>query len=101
MAMTTIMEHADDQHVRAYVVYGKTADHKLYYDAKYTTQVAQADAENAFKKGMLHIIDTTTTLIPVAMTGTTVKTVGKTSVTATSGSVEVAALVDWAVKADT
>lgn len=92
MAMTTIMEHADDQHVRAYVVYGKAADHKLYYDEKYTTQVTKADAENAFKKNLLQIVDTTTTLVPVAMTGTTVKTVAGSSTAAT--------LTDWAVKAD-
>lgn len=92
MAMITIMEHADDQHVRAYVVYGKAADNKLYYEKDYKTQVTQADAENAFKKNLLQIVDTTTTLVPVAMIGTTVKTVAGSSTAAT--------LTDWAVKAD-
>lgn len=89
--MNVIMEHANDLHVRTYVVYGKAADHKLYYEEDYKTQVTKADAENAFTKGMLQIVDTTTTMVPIAMTGTTVKTVGGTSSAAT--------LVDWAVKA--
>lgn len=89
--MNVIMEHANDLHVRTYVVYGKVADHKLYYEKEYKTQVTKTDAENAFAKGMLQIVDTTTTLIPVAMTGTTVKTVGGNSSAAT--------LVDWTVKA--
>ena len=89
--MNAIMEHANDLHIRTCVVYGKVADHKLYYEEDYKTQVTKADAENAFTKGMLQIVDTTTTLVPVAMTGTTVKTVGGTNSAAT--------LVDWAVKA--
>lgn len=92
MAMTTIMEHADDQHVCTYVVYGKAADYKLYYESDYKTQVTKADAENAFKKGMLQIVESTTVLVPVVMTGTTVKTVAGSSTAAT--------LTDWAVKAD-
>lgn len=89
--MEKTMENAKDLHVRVRTVYGKAADHKLYYDSKYTTQVTKADAEDAFKKGMLLIVDTTTTLVPVAMTGTTVKTVAGSSTAAT--------LVDWAVAA--
>lgn len=92
MAMNTVMEHANDLHVCSYVVYGKAADHKLYYEEDFKTQVTKADAENVFKKGRLQIVDTTTVLVPVAMTGTTVKTV--------SGSSTAATLVDWAVKAD-
>lgn len=91
MSMNKTMEHANDLHVRVYTVYGKAADHKLYYEADFKTQVTKADAENAFKKGALQIVDVTTTLVPVAMTGTTVKTVGGTSSAAT--------LVDWAVAA--
>lgn len=92
MAMNVIMEHANDQHVCSYVVYGKAADHKLYYEEDFKTQVTKADAENAFRKNRLQIIDTATVLVPIAMTGTTVKTVGGSSTAAT--------LVDWAVKAD-
>lgn len=92
MTMNTIMEHANDLHVCSYLVYGKAADHKLYYEEDFKNQVTATDAENAFKKGRLQIVDTTTVLVPVAMTGTTVKTVGGSSTAAT--------LVDWAVKAD-
>ena len=81
--MNVIMEHANDLHVRTYVVYGKAADHKLYYEEDYKTQVTKADAENAFTKGMLQIVDTTTTLVPVAMIGTTDKTDSGTSSAAT------------------
>ena len=89
--MDVKFERADEQHIRAMIVYGKTADHKLYYEAGYKTQVSKTDAENAFAKGMLQIVDSTTTLIPIAMTGTTVKTVGGTTTAAT--------LVEWTVAA--
>ena len=87
--MDTIYENAADLNVRKYVVYGKSADKKLYYDEKYTKQVSQADAEDAFKKGMLLIKDTTTMLEPVSMAGTTIKTVTEAASTVS--------LVSWAV----
>lgn len=87
--MKTIYEDAKDLNIRKHVVYGKSGDKKLYYDEKYTKQVSKADAEDAFKKGMLLIMDTTTMLVPVAMTGTAVKTVSGTdsAVTTTSWAV--------------
>ena len=89
--MKTIYENSKDQHIRKLVVYGKTADKKLYYESDFKTQVTQADAEDAFKKGMLLIMDTTTMLIPVSMASTTVKTVAEASSSVS--------LTSWPVKA--
>ena len=89
--MKTIYENSKDQHIRKLVVYGKTADKKLYYESDFKTQVTQADAEDAFKKGMLLIMDTTTMLIPVSMASTTVKTVAEASSSVS--------LTSWTVKA--
>lgn len=51
-------DDARDKNVANYVVYGKSADHKLYYDLTVTTpvQVTQADVEDAFAKGRLIIV---------------------------------------------
>lgn len=89
--MKTIYENSKDQNIRKFVVYGKTADKKLYYESDFKTQVTQADAEDAFKKGMLLIMDTTTMLIPVSMASTTVKTVAEASSSVS--------LTSWTVKA--
>lgn len=89
--MKTIYEDAKDLNIRKFVVYGKTADKKLYYESDFKTQVTQADAEDAFKKGMLLVMDTTTMLVPVSMAGTTVKTVAEAS--------SAVSLTSWAVKA--
>ena len=51
-----IFEQAKDLHVKNYLVYGKAADGKLYYEAAYTTQVALADAKDAFDKGILAVV---------------------------------------------
>lgn len=80
-------ESYGDQHVRAVVLYGKAADHKLYADAKYTMKVAAADIEDAFKKGMLLINDGTNLLRPIKFAANKVTTVdGTTSVTGTEWS---------------
>lgn len=76
--MNKIFEQAKDLHVRNYVVYGKTGDKKLYYDAAYKTQVTQADLEDAFTKGALLVVDGANKLVPVALAANTVKTVGDT-----------------------
>ena len=91
--MERLYEHANDQHVANYIVYGKEADKKLYLEPEYKTQVGQAEATDAFKKGRLLIMDTTTSLVPVSMAGTTVKTV------AVSGNPATVSVVDWAVAA--
>lgn len=94
--MNRIYEDAKDLNIRKFVVYGKTADKKLYYEPEYTTQVEQADAEDAFKKGMLLIIDGSITLMPISMTGATIKTV-----TETGTETKTTSLVSWAVVATT
>ena len=88
--MTDVREGAEDIHVRKYVAYGKVADHKLYLESDYKTQISKADAEYAFSRGMLMIIDGSNTLMPVSMTGAKVVTVGGTASAAT--------LVEWTTK---
>lgn len=87
--MEKIYEDAVDLNVRAYVVYGKTADKKLYLEKDCKTQAAKAEVEDAFKKGMLLIMDGSNILKPISMAGTTVKTVTEASSTVS--------LVSWAV----
>lgn len=90
--MDKIFEKANDQHVRNFVVFGKTADHKLYYESTYKTQVTQADLEEIFKKGALLIYDGTSYIIPVELAANKVKTVGGSSTAAT--------LVEWTAAAE-
>lgn len=51
--MNPIYQIGDEQNIRAFVAFGKEADGKLYEDAAFKTQVAAAEAQNAFEKGML------------------------------------------------
>ena len=82
--MIEVSESYDDQHVRAVVLHGKTADHKLYADEKYTVKVAADFIEAAFKKGMLLVSDGTSMLRPVKFAAGKVVTVdGTTTVTGT------------------
>lgn len=82
--METIYEGYGEQHVRAVIAYGKAADHKLYADAKYTTELTKAVVVDAFKKGMLIVHDGINFLRPVKLAGAKVTTVdGTTSVTGT------------------
>ena len=87
--MDKIYEQAKDLHVRNFVVYGKAADKKLYYEPEFKTQVTKADAEDAFDKGALMIVDTTTKLVPIAFAGKTVKTAAL--------SVDKLVFTEWAV----
>lgn len=48
-----IFNDAKDQYVAALVVYGKSADKKLYLEAGYKNQAAQADVADAFAKNLL------------------------------------------------
>ena len=85
--METIYEGYGDQHVRAVIAYGKAADHKLYADMGYTTELTQPVVADAFKKGILIVHDGTNFLRPVKLIGTKVTTVdGTTSVTGTEWS---------------
>lgn len=83
-------ENGEDVNVRKYLAYGKSEDHKLYYDKEFTDPVTQDDAEDAMGKGMLLIIAGTATLVPLAMSGNTVATIT---------GVDSAALIKWTVEA--
>lgn len=83
-------EQAKDLHIKNYVVHGKTSDHKLYYEAAYTTQVTQEDLEDAFAKGLLLIKESTSYLVPISIAANKVKTVGTVS--------DAVALVEWTAK---
>lgn len=85
--MIEVNETYNDQHIRAVILYGKTADHKLYADEKYTVKVSADYVETAFKKGMLLISDGTSMLRPVKFAASKVVTVdGTTAVTGTEWS---------------
>ena len=77
--MDKIYAGFNDVHVRNYVVYGKSADKKLYYEPTYKTQVTKSDLVDAFDKGALVIVDGSSKLVPVVLTGNTVKTIGESS----------------------
>ena len=85
--MIEVNEIYDDQHIRTVILYGKTADHKLYADEKYTVKVAADYVETTFKKGMLLVSDGTSMLRPVKFAAGNVVTVdGTTAVTGTEWS---------------
>ena len=63
--MTKIYEDANDQHVRAIVVYKKAAQTKAYADADCTVQMTTAELKNAFIKGALIKLDTGDFVKPV------------------------------------
>lgn len=73
--LNKLYEQGNDLHVANYMVYGKTADHKLYADAAYKETVTKAEIEDAFKKGRLIIVEGATYLVPVAFGATGVITV--------------------------
>lgn len=89
-----VYEEANDQHSRALLVYGKSADTKLYYDAAYTEQVTVDDAVKFFAMSSL-VIDVGGVLYtPFSVNKTTNKvlTVTKSS-TSLNGT-------EWAVAAN-
>lgn len=90
MNIDKLFNQAKDEHVAAYIVYGKTADKKLYYESTYTNQVVKADMEDAFRKGRLMVNDGTNLLVAVSMANGKCKTVS-----AGTSAVE---LVEWAAK---
>lgn len=88
---TYVFADAADKNVCGVIYYGKTADHKLYLEADYKTQITQAQLEDAFKKGQVLIYDGTSYMIPVSITGNKAVTVaGTTSVAGT----------EWTAKAE-
>lgn len=89
--MTKLFDQAKDKNVANFIVYGKTADTTLYYDAAMTVKLKQADAEDAFKKGRLVIFNSNTYYVPISLAGGKVKTVGTAS--------SAVALTEWATEA--
>lgn len=88
--MTKVFEDTNDLHVRSLIFYGNTADHKLYRESTYKTQITSDELADAFKKGMVLVFNGTNYLVPVAFTAAKVITMyGTTSVTGT----------EWAAKA--
>ena len=81
--MNKIFDDAKDKNVAKFVVYGKAADSKVYYDSAYTTQVTQADLEDAFKKGRLIVMNSTVALVPVALDANKVATIDVSGTTVT------------------
>ena len=83
--MDAIYKVGDEMPVGSFVVYGKTADKKLYNEATYETLVESSRIELLFEKGMLTVFDGTLCLRPVSYNPTTGKviTVTGTSVAGT------------------
>lgn len=73
--MKKIFDDAKDKNVSNYVVYGKSADSKLYEESTYTTQCKQVDIEDAFRKGHLIVMNGNVALVPVALSANKVTTV--------------------------
>lgn len=71
--MEKVFEHANDQHIRAGIVYFKSADSLLYYDSEFTTgnTVSKAELVNLFKKGILVVDDGTSLVRPTVLTVST------------------------------
>lgn len=89
--MTKLFDQAKDKNVANFIVYGKTADTTLYYDEKMTVKLKQADAEDAFKKGRLIIVNGGAYYTPISLASGKVKTVGMSSNTV--------ALTEWLTEA--
>lgn len=73
--MDRIFEHANEQHLRALIVYGNTEDGILYYEPDHVNKADVNDVENAYKKDALRIDDGTNLLAPICMAGRMVLTI--------------------------
>lgn len=94
MITNRVFDDARDKNVANFVVDGKAADGKLYYDLTATTpvQVTQADVEDAFKKGRLVVSTTDGLFQALAVVGNKVLTAGMTGSPAAIAGIEWAAL---------
>lgn len=54
--MGKIYEDANEQHVKAFYVYKKTAQTKAYVDSAFTEQYLTSDLKNIFEKGLALIV---------------------------------------------
>lgn len=73
--MKKIFDDAKHKNVSAFVVFAKAADSKIYEDAAYTTQVKQADVEDAYNHGRLVVMNGDVALKPVALDANKVATI--------------------------
>lgn len=97
MISNKIFDDARDKNVANFVVEGKSADGKLYYDLSATTpvQVTQADVEDAFSKGRLLVKTTDGLFAALSVIGNKVLTA---AMAGTSGS-EVITGTEWEAEA--
>ena len=58
-------EDANDQHVRAFMVYKKTAQTKAYKDSAYTEQYTTSELKNVFIKGALIVLEDGSLVKPI------------------------------------
>lgn len=91
--MDRIFQDAVDQHVTALVVYGKTADSKIYKEAAYTNQVEEAVVLDAFLKGTLMVKVGTSYFRPVKVAA------NKVTIAELSGTPAAATLTEYSAKA--
>lgn len=63
--VTKIYEDANDQHVRAFMIYKKTGQTKAYIDADLTTQFTTSKLKELFIKGALIKLDDGTLVKPI------------------------------------
>ena len=91
--MDKVFQDAKDIHVTAVVVYGKSANSKLYEEAAYTNQVAQSVVEDAFLKGVLVVKVGDDYFRPVKVSG------NKVTIAELSGSPAAATLTEYQAKA--
>lgn len=90
---TKIFDQAKDKNVANLVVFGKSADSKLYYESTYTNQVDQAVAEDAFLKGRLVIKVGDNYVYPMSLASHKLKTID-----ATGTSTVTVTFVEWQTK---
>lgn len=91
--MEKIFQTANEKNVKSFVVYGKSADSKLYYEPEFKTQVTELDMFTAFTKGMLVVKAGDAYLAPLAVNANKVTTADM------SGSPAAITGTQWAAKA--
>ena len=71
--MEKIFEHANEQHIRACVVYFNSIDSILYFDSAKTegNEVTKTELIDLFKKGILVVNDGTNFVRPTVLTVST------------------------------
>ena len=89
--MEKLFIDASDKYVAAVIVYGKSADSKLYVDADYSAQAGEAEVADAFVKGILVVKNGNKVFKPVKVDGNKVTTIDYASSTVSA--------TEWTAKA--